>query len=71
MRKQYTSKYKAETVLEVLREAESVNQIAGKRGVHPNMIGRWKKEAVANLHTIFKEQRSDEKRKYESQIQEL
>ena len=71
MIKNYTPKFKAEAVLEVLRESESLNQIAGKREVHPNMLGRWKKEAVANLYTLFEEKKDDEKRKYEAQIQEL
>jgi len=71
MRKNYTPKYKAETVLEVLREAETLNQIAGKRGVHPNMLGRWKNSAVQNLHTLFENRKNDEKRLYEEQIQEL
>ena len=71
MRKNYTPKFKAEVVLEVLREAEPLNQIAGKREVHVNMLGRWRNEAVENLHTLFEDRRGNEKRIHEAQIQEL
>ena len=71
MRKNFTAKYKAESVLEVLREAETLNQIAGRRDVHPNILGRWKSEAVQNLYTVFENRKGEEKRQYEAQIQEL
>ena len=71
MKKKYTSKYKAEAVLEVLGEAETLIKIAGKRGLHPNMLGRWRNEAVENLHTLFEARNDKEKRIQEAQIQEL
>lgn len=71
MRKKYTPKYKAEAVLEVLREAESLKEIAGRLEVHPNMLGRWKNEAVRNLPTIFEDRSGDEKRTHEAEKQEL
>ena len=71
MRKNYTPKYKAEAVLEVLSEAETLNKIAGRRDVHPNMLGRWRNEAVQNLHTLFEDRKDNEKRDYEAQMQEL
>lgn len=71
MRKNYTPKYKAEAVLEVLREGESLNEIAGRMGVHPNMLGRWKKEAVRNMYTVFENRRGEEQRAHEAEIQEL
>lgn len=71
MRKNYRSKYKAEAVLEVLRESESLNEIAGNLEIHPNVLGRWKSEALRKLHTVFENRKEDEKRVHEEQIQEL
>jgi putative transposase len=71
MRKNYTAKYKAEAVLEVLREAESLNEIAGRLEVHPNMLGRWKKEAIRNLYTVFEKSKGDQQSEHEAQVQEL
>jgi transposase-like protein len=71
MRKNYTSKYKAESALEVLSEAETLNKIAGRRGVHPNLLGRWRNEAVENLYTLFEDRSGKDKRAHEAQTQEL
>ena len=71
MRKKYTPKYKADAVLEVLREEQSLSEIAGKLEVHPNMLGRWKNLAVQNLPALFEDKRSDEKRLHEAEVQEL
>lgn len=71
MRKKYTAKYKAEAVLEVLREAESLNEIAGRLEVHPNMLGRWKNEVVRNLYTVFENDKIESQREHETQVQEL
>ena len=58
-------------MLEVLRESESLNEIAGKLEIHPNMLGRWKNEALRKLQTVFENRKEDEKRIHEEQIQEL
>ena len=71
MRKNFTAKFKAEAVLEVLREAESLGVIAGRLGVHPNMLGRWKSSAMQDLYTLFENRKIDEQRAHEAQIQEL
>ena len=55
MRKNYTSNYKAEAVIELLREA--LGEIAGRLEVHPNMLGRWKNKAVKEMHTIFEDEK--------------
>jgi transposase-like protein len=58
-------------VLEVLREAQGLNEIAGQRGVHPTMLRRWRNDVSKNLHVLFENQKGDEKRAHEAQIQEL
>ena len=71
MRKNYSAKYKAEAVLEVLRESESLNEIASQYEVHASMLARWKSQAVRELHLIFEDRKGADKRAYEAQIQEL
>ena len=71
MRKNYSAKYKAEAVLELLREAETLNEIAGRLDVHPSMLIRWKSQAKKELHLIFEDRKGDEKRAHEAQVQEL
>ncbi|MCL1914059.1 MAG: transposase [Eubacteriaceae bacterium] len=71
MRKNYTSNYKAEAALEVLREAESLGEIAGRLEAHPNMLSRWKSTAAKNLHTVFEDSKGESKLAHEAEKQEL
>lgn len=43
-RQHYTPEFKFQVVLEVLREQQTVNEIAIKHQIHPNLITRWKTE---------------------------
>ena len=73
MRKKYTCEYKAKEVIEILREAKSINEIAAERGVHVNQLGRWKKAAIEGLPQIFEEskKKKNEQKEQEEKIQEL
>ena len=73
MRKNYTSEFKAKVVIEILREAKSINEIAAERGVHVNQLGRWKKTAMEGLPQIFDDnkKRKNEQKDHEEKIQEL
>jgi len=73
MRKNYTSEFKAKAVIEILREAKSINEIAAERGVHVNQLGRWKKTAIEGLPQIFDDnkKRKNEQKDHEEKIQEL
>jgi len=73
MRKNYTSEFKAKSVIEILREEKSINEIAAERGVHVNQLGKWKKTAIEGLPQIFddKRKRKNEQKEQEEKIQEL
>ena len=58
-RTQHTSETKLKVVLEVLREEQTVNEIASKYGIHPNMVARWKQEFFEKAPEIFKRGMSD------------
>jgi len=49
----HTPDEKAKLVLEVLQGERTVNEIAAENSVHPSMLTRWKKEAIAGLPSIF------------------
>ena len=73
MKKNYTSEFKAKAVIEILREAKTINEIAAERGVHVNQLGRWKKTAIEGLPQIFEEnkKRKNEQKEQEEKMQEL
>lgn len=53
MSKQYSAEFKKKVVLEVLQEKKTTNEIATKFNVHPDMVRRWKKEAIEGITQTF------------------
>jgi putative transposase len=74
MRKTYSGEFKAKVVLEILKEEKSISQISSEYGVHPNQLGKWKKEALTRLPEILEDGRrkgDQEKEALKEQIQGL
>jgi transposase-like protein len=74
MRKSYTGEYKAKAVIEMLREIKSVSQLASELEVHPNQLGKWKKEVQEALPGILEDGRrkgDKENEELRQQIREL
>jgi transposase-like protein len=53
VRKRYPADFKAQVVLEILREEKSISQISSEYGVHPNQLNRWKNQVVNDLPRLF------------------
>lgn len=53
MRRRYTAQQKAQIVLEVLKEEQTLAQIASTHSVHPNQIRKWKTQVVEGLPNLF------------------
>ncbi len=73
MRKTYTAHFKAQVVLELLKEEKTLAQLASEHGVHPNMLREWKAIALRALPGAF-ERRDTEaaaQAAHEQQLQEL
>jgi transposase-like protein len=47
VRKRYTPAQKAAIVLELLKEEDTLPAIASRHGVHPNLLRKWKAQALA------------------------
>jgi len=74
MRKRYTSKKKAQIVLEILKEEQSIAQIASEYGIHPNQLYKWKAQVLENLSVLFEDERKGEKvlkAEHERKLKEL
>ena len=74
MRKHYSDSFKAEVVLELLKEAKSVAQIASEYHVHPNQVYEWKATALKGLASLFSSDHKGEsvlKASYERRLQDL
>jgi len=53
MSKRYTAAFKAQIVLELLKEERTVAQIASAHSVHPNQLYTWKAQALKHLPRLF------------------
>jgi putative transposase len=60
-RKHFSAVQKAQIALEILKEEKTVNQIAAEHGIHPNVLYRWKKQALENLPKLFEDENKSER----------
>ncbi len=73
-RKSYSPQFKAEIVMKVLREEQSISQIASEHGIHPNLISQWKKQFISDAAVVFKDENKPlkkQKARYEKKIESL
>jgi putative transposase len=59
-RNRYTSEFKVKVVLELLREEGTLNQIAGKYELNPQMLSQWKREFLDRATGIFDQKKGQE-----------
>lgn len=70
-RKKYTSKFKAKVVLEVLKERQSVADLAQKYDLAPQQINLWKREFLANADMLFEQKSKTKKSQAEEERDQL
>jgi putative transposase len=56
MRKHYTATQKAQIVLEILKEEQTISQIASAHGIHPTQLRKWKAQVVEGLPSLFSDE---------------
>jgi transposase-like protein len=59
-RRHFTPEFKAQLVQQILREEQSVSQLAAQHGLHPNQLYRWRDQALAGLPGLFSSQAAQE-----------
>ena len=71
--KTYSPTFKAQVVLELLKEEKSIAQISSEYGVHPSQLHKWKKQAVENLPQLEDDKKAIDKvrNEYEAKLDEL
>lgn len=74
MKKRYTAQQKAQIVLEILKEERSIAQLASEYKIHPNLLYKWKAQALENFAGLFEDSHKAEKAlqsEHEHKLQEL
>jgi transposase-like protein len=66
-RKQYSPEFKARVALEALKEQETLAEIGSRFGVHPVVVGQWKKQLRDGVPQVF----ADRRRKPDRATEEL
>ncbi|MCL1917924.1 MAG: transposase [Peptococcaceae bacterium] len=70
-RRQYTSEFKVKVILEVLREEQTLGEIASKHEINPNQLATWKREFLEKAPKVFEESKNDrEQRRIEREAAE-
>ncbi|RKQ14118.1 transposase [Oceanobacillus bengalensis] len=73
-RKRYTSEFKSQIVLEILKEEKTISEISSEHGIHTNQLRQWRKAALEQMPQIFEKdnKKVDQmKEDYENQIENL
>jgi putative transposase len=60
MRRTHSPEFKAQIVLAILKEEHSISQLASQHGLHPNLLYRWRDEALAGLPGLLSDRRQAE-----------
>lgn len=67
-RTQYPPNEKAKIVIEIIQGNQSIAELSSIYGINPNMLNRWKREALEGLPQVF--ERSSKKIKQEQSTQQ-
>jgi transposase len=70
-RKRYSAEFKAKVAIEAIKGEKTVTEIGAKFGVHPNLVGQWKKHATDGMSGVFEGKIEASGSAQEAQIKEL
>jgi len=70
-RKRYSAEFKAKVALEAIKGEQTISELAGRYGLHPNMIANWKRQAIQNMAEIFSAKTERARAADEARIKEL
>jgi transposase len=52
-RRRFSAEFKAKVALEAIRGEQTIQELASRYELHPNMITNWKRQAIENMAAIF------------------
>ncbi len=70
-RRNHTAEFKAQVVLELLREEKTVNELAAKHQLSPVLISRWKAEFMERAAEVFKKGPSEAEKELEAKEEHI
>ena len=72
-RRRYSADFKAKVALEALRGELTTAQLATRHGIHPTMVGEWKKQAMDGLTAVFADRSATQEtaKLFEAEVEKL
>ena len=70
-RKQYSAEFKAKIALAAIRGDGTVAELASRYKIHPNMITKWKREALDGMKETFAHGGKSGQSDHEVELKEL
>jgi transposase len=70
-RKRYSAEFKAKVAIEAIKGELTISQLVARHGVHQTMVNAWKKQAIENLSTVFKQNSHTTEKTREADIEKL
>jgi transposase len=70
-RKQYSAEFKAKVALAAIRGDGTIAELASRYRIHPNMITKWKREALDGMKDTFAREGKTGRGDAESEIKTL
>lgn len=70
-RRKFSASFKATVVLEALKERSSTEELSLKYELHPTQINSWKREAIANMASVFSTEKAEGIAAIEQQTEKL
>jgi len=67
IRRKHDAAFKAKVAIEAIKEHRTISEIASDHEVHPNQVGKWRKQALEELKNVFSQSK---KKKNEEQAAE-
>ena len=66
-RRQFSAEFKARVAREALKEGNTIAELSGQFGVHPNQISHWKRQLLEAAPGIFS-RRPEQARKEQEEL---
>jgi len=71
MRKSYDAKFRAKVALEAVKGERTMAELSSKFGIHPNQVGKWRKQLLESLPDLFTNRRKKKEKDHEELVSEL
>ena len=72
-RKKFTPEFKAQAVIELMREEQSIGQLSSKFGVHTSQLVKWRKAVIEGMPELLTDGRKKDSliKEHEEKVKEL